>query len=207
MDQNNASTRSSNVVPLKRGKLAIDEPATASETQASVRATDDTFDSWMPGTWPDGMRAFLKNSNAPSTDDAAEAYQTWRQLQIEDERNVLLRSIVDAKLATPSATDTPPTDADIYTSESLLADYYAERKVVRQRSDGTLAFITDHSKPLKRLLPKFARDITHTFLSTVYILPVVRALYEGFELRAVQARRNINSKGGGRGGVGELLIW
>ena len=46
----------------------------------------------------------------------------------------------------------------------------------------------------------------HVLLSNAD-LPVVRALYEGFELRAVQARRNINSKGGGRGGVGELLIW
>lgn len=38
-------------------------------------------------------------------------------------------------------------------------------------------------------------------------LPAVRALYAGFEMRTVQARRNINSKGGKRGGVGELLIW
>jgi len=38
-------------------------------------------------------------------------------------------------------------------------------------------------------------------------LPAVRALYAGFEMRAVKARRNINSKGGKRGYVGELLIW
>ena len=38
-------------------------------------------------------------------------------------------------------------------------------------------------------------------------LPAVRALYAGFEMRAVSARRNINSKGGKRGAVGELLIW
>jgi len=38
-------------------------------------------------------------------------------------------------------------------------------------------------------------------------LPAVRELYRGFEVRAVRARRNINSKGGKRGDVGELLIW
>jgi DNA adenine methylase len=38
-------------------------------------------------------------------------------------------------------------------------------------------------------------------------LPAVRVLYAGFEMRAVKARRNINSKGGKRGAVGELLIW
>lgn len=38
-------------------------------------------------------------------------------------------------------------------------------------------------------------------------LPAVRKIYDGFELRRVTARRNINSKGGGRGDVGELLIW
>jgi hypothetical protein len=43
-------------------------------------------------------------SNAPSNADAAEAYQTWRQLQIEDERNALLRRIVEGKLSMPSAT-------------------------------------------------------------------------------------------------------
>ncbi len=71
----------------------------ASETQASVRATDDAFDPFVPLTWPKGMRAFLK-SNAPSNADAAEAYQTWRQLQIEDERNVLFRSFAE-KLSMP----------------------------------------------------------------------------------------------------------
>ena len=38
-------------------------------------------------------------------------------------------------------------------------------------------------------------------------LPVVRKMYEGFEMRSVQANRAINSKGGKRGAVGELLIW
>lgn len=38
-------------------------------------------------------------------------------------------------------------------------------------------------------------------------LPAVRKLYDGFEMRSVKARRNINSKGGKRGTVGELLIW
>jgi len=46
----------------------------------------------------------------------------------------------------------------------------------------------------------------HVLLSNAD-LPVVRELYAGFEMRTVQARRNINSKGKKRGEVGELLIW
>jgi DNA adenine methylase len=46
----------------------------------------------------------------------------------------------------------------------------------------------------------------HVLLSNAD-LPVVHELYEGFEVRAVRARRNINSDGGKRGDVGELLIW
>ncbi len=38
-------------------------------------------------------------------------------------------------------------------------------------------------------------------------LPAVRKLYKGFEIRRVEVRRNINSKGGKRDAVGELLIW
>lgn len=37
-------------------------------------------------------------------------------------------------------------------------------------------------------------------------VPFVRDLYEGFEMHVVQATRNINSKGDGRGAVGELII-
>lgn len=36
--------------------------------------------------------------------------------------------------------------------------------------------------------------------------PVIRELYEGFDIRTVQARRNINSKGGKRGPVNEVLV-
>lgn len=36
--------------------------------------------------------------------------------------------------------------------------------------------------------------------------PQVRDLYQDFEIRSVQARRNINSKGTGRGSVGEVII-
>lgn len=46
----------------------------------------------------------------------------------------------------------------------------------------------------------------HVLLSNAD-LPNVRKLYDGFEVRSVKARRNINSKGGKRGDVGELLIW
>jgi DNA adenine methylase len=46
----------------------------------------------------------------------------------------------------------------------------------------------------------------HVLLSNAD-LPVVRELYEGFEMRSVKARRNINSKSDRRGAVDELLIW
>ncbi len=106
MDHLTASKPTGNVVPLNRGKPTVAEPAprqaSASEAQALLEAADDAFDSWMPCTWPDGMRAFLKNSNVPSTDDAAEAYQAWRRSKVEDERNALLRRI-DVKLAASNA--------------------------------------------------------------------------------------------------------
>lgn len=37
-------------------------------------------------------------------------------------------------------------------------------------------------------------------------LPVVREMYEGFEMHTVEARRNVNRKGNGRGPVAELII-
>jgi DNA adenine methylase len=46
----------------------------------------------------------------------------------------------------------------------------------------------------------------HVLLSNAN-LPAVREIYKGFETRVVRARRNINSKGGKRGKVGELIIW
>jgi DNA adenine methylase len=62
----------------------------------------------------------------------------------------------------------------------------------------------------QRRLAECARGLkehgVHVLLSNAD-LPVVRKLYEGFEMRVVTARRAINSKGGRRGPVGELLIW
>jgi DNA adenine methylase len=46
----------------------------------------------------------------------------------------------------------------------------------------------------------------HVLLSNAD-LPGVRKLYEGFDMERVEARRNVNSKSGNRGSVGELLIW
>jgi DNA adenine methylase len=45
----------------------------------------------------------------------------------------------------------------------------------------------------------------HVMLSNADV-PLVRKLYKGFTLREVQAKRNINSRGDGRGHVGELII-
>jgi DNA adenine methylase len=45
----------------------------------------------------------------------------------------------------------------------------------------------------------------HVILSNADV-PIVRKLYKGFAIRAVSARRNINSAGGKRGAVGEVII-
>jgi DNA adenine methylase len=59
--------------------------------------------------------------------------------------------------------------------------------------------LAEHARGLKKLG-------VHVLLSNAD-LPPVRELYKGFEMRTVQAKRAINSKGGKRGSVGELLIW
>ena len=53
---------------------------------------------------------------------------------------------------------------------------------------------------------KLKKRGVHVLLSNADV-PLVRKLYKGFEMRHIQARRNINSKGEKRGSVGELLIW
>lgn len=57
------------------------------------------------------------------------------------------------------------------------------------------------------------RDVARTLIDRgVHVLlsnsdtPLVRKLYKGFRLEEVQAPRRVNSKGGKRGNVGELLI-
>jgi DNA adenine methylase len=59
---------------------------------------------------------------------------------------------------------------------------------------------------LARCARRFKEAGVHVLLSNAD-LPNVRELYNGFEMRTVQARRNINSNGKKRGNVGELLIW
>lgn len=53
---------------------------------------------------------------------------------------------------------------------------------------------------------KLKKRGVHVLLSNAD-LPLVRKLYKGFEMRRVEARRNVNSNGSKRGAVGELLIW
>jgi DNA adenine methylase len=65
--------------------------------------------------------------------------------------------------------------------------------------------LADHER-LAGCARRLVESGVHVLLSNAD-LPVVRQLYEGFEMRVVKARRNINSRGGKRGDVGELLIW
>lgn len=59
-------------------------------------------------------------------------------------------------------------------------------------------------------LRHFARVLrdggVHVLLSNADV-PWVREAYDGFNIRRVEANRSINSKGGKRGAVGEVLIW
>lgn len=67
-------------------------------------------------------------------------------------------------------------------------------------------FTLEDQKRLVECAAKLKRRGVHVLLSNADV-PIVRKLYKGFGMRRIEARRNINSKGGKRGAVGELLIW
>lgn len=58
---------------------------------------------------------------------------------------------------------------------------------------------------LALLVRQLAERGVHAYVSNSDT-PLVRELYQGFELVEVQMKRNINSKGDGRGAVGELIV-
>ena len=43
-------------------------------------------------------------------------------------------------------------------------------------------------------------------VATAADVPLVREMYRGFDIHAVEARRNVNSNAGKRGKVGEVII-
>lgn len=63
----------------------------------------------------------------------------------------------------------------------------------------------DHER-LRDCALRLKKKGVHVLLSNADV-SAVRKLYKGFDMRRVEAKRNINSKGGKRGAVGELLIW
>jgi DNA adenine methylase len=67
-------------------------------------------------------------------------------------------------------------------------------------------FTNDDQERLAHCARSLKTAGVHVLLSNAD-LPSVRDLYKGFGMRTVQARRNVNSNGGKRGAVGELLIW
>jgi DNA adenine methylase len=81
---------------------------------------------------------------------------------------------------------------------------------VSETSDFTSYTPGGFTKTDQERLAEHARQMrsigVHVLLSNAD-LPQVRELYNGFEMRTVQAKRNVNSKGDKRGSVGELLIW
>jgi DNA adenine methylase len=64
--------------------------------------------------------------------------------------------------------------------------------------------IEDHRR-LARCALKLKRRGVHVLLSNSSA-PIVRELYEGFEIIEVEARRSVNSKASGRGAVKEVII-
>lgn len=66
-------------------------------------------------------------------------------------------------------------------------------------------FTIDDQKRLRDCALKLKERGVYVVLSNADV-PVVREMYEGFNIRRVEARRSINSKGGKRGAVGEVII-
>lgn len=66
-------------------------------------------------------------------------------------------------------------------------------------------FGPDDQERLRNVFRKLDERGVHVLLSSSDT-PLVRKLYKGFRIEEVQARRAINSKGGKRGKIGELLI-
>lgn len=67
-------------------------------------------------------------------------------------------------------------------------------------------FGPEQQERLRDLASRLKRKGVRVILSNADV-PEVRALYrKGFELHRVEARRNVNSKGSGRGKVGEVII-
>jgi len=66
-------------------------------------------------------------------------------------------------------------------------------------------FSSDDQERLRNVAEKLVARGIHVLLSNSDT-PYVRELYDGFRIEEVQAPRRINSKGGKRGNVGELLI-
>jgi hypothetical protein len=86
--------------------------------------TEDAFDPSNPGTWPDGLRSFLK-SNLPSTADVVEAYQAWREdLRQEAIATALVRASPRAApvIATALAVAPSPADDKVLTLQQAVEE-------------------------------------------------------------------------------------
>ena len=70
------------------------------------------------------------------------------------------------------------------------------------RTPGEVTAFQERVRDVARALK---RSGVHVVVSNADV-PLVRRLYEGFEITEVRARRSVNSKGSARGPVGELII-
>lgn len=84
-----------------------------------------------------------------------------------------------------------------YVPASATSDF------VSYTSDG---FTMEDQKRVRRTFGQCA-DAGAAIVASNSDTPLVRDLYSGFDIMSVQARRSINSKGGKRGPVGEVLIY
>jgi len=83
--------------------------------------------------------------------------------------------------------------------------YWPTRPTANFTSYTAFGFTKGHQQELARWMREIARHRIPVLLSNSDV-PETRELYHGLKIKTVQARRNVNSVGSGRGAVSEILV-
>jgi len=96
---------------------------------------------------------------------------------------------------------------DVVTGDVVYLDppYFPVSKTARFTSFTKEGFTTKDQERLASAFVRLSRLGAKLVLSNADV-PEARALYEGFSIRSVQARRAVNSDGAGRGRVPEIVV-
>lgn len=100
----------------------------------------------------------------------------------------------------PAVTDAGP--GDVVYMDPPYIPHSVTSNFTSYTSDG---FNMDDQKRVAETARQLVKQGAHVVVSNNDVPPIYD-LYVGFEIRQVQARRNVNSKGDKRGAVGEVLI-